>query len=67
MIDQMTSYGNEDKLYQNNLCVVRERSPALWQKTGHIRLLLMGLTAGCKAGVIVMDSSRVKCFPHTHP
>ena len=34
-------------VYQNR---IRQPSPALWEKTGPIRLWLVGLTAGCKAG-----------------
>ena len=34
MNDQRTSYGAEDKCLSNNICVIRERSPASRQKTG---------------------------------
>ena len=49
--NQRTSYGTEDlaNVYQNNICMIRQRSLVLGQKTWPICLLLVGLM-GCRKG-----------------
>ena len=54
-------------VYQNNICMIIQRSLALGQKTGPICLLLVGLMAHCKGsrrkscGIMFFKFDNITC------